>query len=83
MKHKLKIWPEDYLKITNGERTFYVRKNDNLFQIDDILLLQEYIPDEDQYTGRFVAARITDILTDSESEYTILCINLLKEMVSL
>jgi hypothetical protein len=63
--HELKTWPVFYKDIVNGTKTFEVRKNDRNFQLGDILLLREYDPDAEQYTGAKTERVITYILGDN------------------
>lgn len=62
MTHALKTWPEYYKAVASGEKTFEVRRNDRPFKIGDKLLLQEYDPKKEQYTGRELERSITYIL---------------------
>lgn len=48
--HYLKTWPQYYDRVKKGDKKFELRKNDRDFQTGDRLLLQEYLPDENQYT---------------------------------
>ena len=50
--------------IWNGKKNFEVRKSDRDYQIGSILVLKEYKPKYDTYTGRVVAAKVTYILSD-------------------
>ena len=42
MRHDLKIWPQYYCHVKNGNKTFEVRKNDRGFQPGDTVVLREY-----------------------------------------
>lgn len=64
--HHLKTWPEYFIIVKNGHKTFEVRKRDKDFQLTDAVLLQEWDPITKQYTGQEVAARITYILEEFE-----------------
>ena len=44
MKHELKIWPEFYERVRDGEKTFEVRTNDRNFQCGDFVVLKEWDP---------------------------------------
>lgn len=46
MKHELKIWPQYYQAVADGSKTFEVRKNDRGFQKGDIVILNEFNPNE-------------------------------------
>lgn len=60
--HELKTCPDFYAKIVSGEKTFEYRKNDRNFQVGDILILREYIPVSNTYTGKSTACQVTYIL---------------------
>ncbi|AKG88281.1 DUF3850 domain-containing protein [Listeria monocytogenes] len=48
--HELKIAPEYFEAVTEGRKTFEIRKNDRNFEVGDTLVLQEF--DNGEYTGR-------------------------------
>jgi hypothetical protein len=52
MIHRLKTWPLYFKEILDGNKTFDIRKNDRGFKTGDWLLLEEYNPSTDTYTGR-------------------------------
>lgn len=58
-RHDLKTWPQYFQAIIDGFKTFEIRKDDRGFQVGDELLLREYKPDKQQYTGRQVLVSIT------------------------
>lgn len=60
-EHKLKTWPEYFEKVLSGEKTFEFRKNDRGFQVGDILILEEYSPTLQEYTGRKLKVLVTYI----------------------
>lgn len=51
MIHNLKTWPRYYQRMIAKEKGFEVRKNDRDFQTGDQLILQEFDPVENKYTG--------------------------------
>ena len=51
MTHTLKIWPEYYAAVRDGRKTFEVRRNDRDYRPGDVLVLQEWNPQTEQYTG--------------------------------
>jgi hypothetical protein len=62
MTHALKIWPQFYQEVEDGNKTFEVRKNDRDFKTGDVLLLQEWDPVTEKYTGNECYKVITYIL---------------------
>jgi hypothetical protein len=62
MRHQLKTWPEYFQAVWNEEKTFEVRKNDRNFQVGDALVLQEYDPATESYTGSGMVKTVTYIL---------------------
>lgn len=62
MTHALKTEPIFFKAITEGIKTFDVRKNDRTFKMGDRLLLQEYHPEAEKYTGQEWNGEITYIL---------------------
>lgn len=58
-EHELKTWPEYFIPISRGLKNFEIRYNDRNFQVGDILILQEYEPDSEEYTGREITAFVT------------------------
>lgn len=65
--HHLKCWPEYFDAVYHNIKSFEVRRNDRNYQVGDILVLQEYDPDVDEYTGRETRLRATYILRNYES----------------
>jgi hypothetical protein len=46
MRHELKIWPQYFRPVADGDKTFEVRKNDRGFQKGDVVMLREWDPAE-------------------------------------
>ena len=44
MKHELKTWPNEFQAIWDGKKAFEVRPNDRNYQVQDSLLLREWVP---------------------------------------
>lgn len=63
MTHNLKILPHFYRAVSEGRKTFEVRKNDRRFTCGDLVLLREYEP-KGGYTGRVWFGVITYVLND-------------------
>lgn len=51
MTHCLKTWPNYYNLVKSGVKTFEIRKFDRPFITGDKLILQEWNPDSEEYTG--------------------------------
>lgn len=60
--HELKVWPVFFEPLNNGEKKFEYRQDDRGFQVGDRLVLQEWDPVTEEYTGRKVSAIVTYIL---------------------
>lgn len=67
-KHQLKIQPEYFLEVCKRIKTFEIRKNDRDFKVGDVLLLKEYNPNTESYTGRVVERRITYITNFAQQD---------------
>lgn len=65
MTHALKTWPEYFKAIESGEKTFELRKDDRPFKVGDTILLQEYSPESESYTGKEQSMTIGYILRDA------------------
>ncbi|MBX0291433.1 DUF3850 domain-containing protein [Hymenobacter sp. HSC-4F20] len=61
-QHELKVWPACFAAVLTGSKTFDVRFNDRNFQIGDALLLREYEPESEQYSGRTTARWVSYLL---------------------
>ncbi|WP_082116271.1 ASCH/PUA domain-containing protein [Hymenobacter terrenus] len=60
--HELKIWPECFAAVKAGSKPFDVRENDQGFQVGDMLLLREFEPESEQYTGRTLTRWVSYVL---------------------
>lgn len=60
--HQLKSWPEMYEPVLKGVKTFELRRNDRDFQTGDHIVLREFEPQSNAYTGREITKRITYVL---------------------
>jgi hypothetical protein len=61
-EHELKCWPEFFVPISHRLKTFEIRKNDRDFQVGDILILEEWDPEDEDYTGRTITAFVPYIM---------------------
>jgi len=60
--HNLKTFPEYYISVKNGVKKFEIRKNDREFKVGDFLNLEEYNPENEEYTGNVVRTVVDYIL---------------------
>lgn len=60
--HQLKTWPKHFRAIRSGHKTLELRRNDRDFQVDDTLLLREWDPIGETYTGNEHEVRVTHVL---------------------
>jgi len=68
MKHELKIWPEYYDAVADWSKPFEYRTTDRPFSVGDTLILRDYDPATQDYTGRPALVReISYILTGGEA----------------
>ena len=66
MIHELKTHPQYFSMVFAGTKKFEVRKNDRNYKLGDEILLKEFIPNEDKYTGRILHRRIAYILNGGQ-----------------
>jgi len=59
--HVLKTWPDMYREIEAGEKLHDFRRNDRSFRRGQHLLLREFDPDTQHYSGRVAVVRIGSI----------------------
>ena len=64
--HELKTWPSFFNSVMNGIKPFEVRKFDRPFKIGDVLLLREYNPNTESYTGAVCTRQISYILSGGQ-----------------
>lgn len=62
--HELKCWPAEFDALDNETKMFEFRRDDRGFQCGDLLLLREWSPGLQKYTGRELYRVITYILRD-------------------
>jgi len=55
--HKLKTLPQYFEEVAANRKPWELRKNDRNFKVHDILILQEYIPEEG-YTNRELRVKV-------------------------
>lgn len=58
--HKIKSWPRLFQATLEGSKKHDLRKaSDRDYQVGDTVILQEYIPETETYTGRELKTKIT------------------------
>lgn len=80
--HKLKTHPKYFQAVKKGIKTFECRYNDRNFKDTDTLILQEFNPDTQEYTGDELIADVLYILSDFiglKDGFVILAIQLRKD----
>jgi len=68
MVHELKTWSSYFNLVQSGEKPFELRLNDRGFLAGHELLLREYNPHTQTYTGQTLRRKITYVLQNSEAE---------------
>lgn len=79
--HNLKTWTPYFKDIKNGIKQFEVRKNDRDFEVGDTLILEDFNPITEKYTGNWIPELITYKLDDIrfvKEGYVILGIKVIK-----
>jgi hypothetical protein len=78
-EHNLKTVQPFFNEVLNGSKTFEVRKNDRGgFAVGDSLILEEYVPMGEGYTGQAIIREVTYVLDSPEyckPGYVVLGIN--------
>lgn len=60
--HDLKTWPLYYRAVRDGTKTFELRRNDREYRVGDLLILKEWEPEGEFYTGYVTVAVVTCIV---------------------
>lgn len=58
-EHELKCWPEPFGQLASGIKTAEFRLDDRGFRAGDSLLLREWSPFSEKYSGRCLYALVT------------------------
>ena len=61
MNIEKKIWPKYFERILNGEKTFELRLADFNIDVGDNLILRDYNPEKEKYTGRFMIRKVLNV----------------------
>ena len=62
----LKIFPSYFRDVLGGDKTFEIRKNDRDYEVGDLLVLHEYDPDSEAYTGETLAVTVKYVFSDEK-----------------
>jgi hypothetical protein len=60
--HELKIWPEHFRAVLSGRKAFELRKDDRGYEEGNLLVLREWEPATQDYTGRQVERKVVHVL---------------------
>lgn len=66
MQHELKTWSESFQSMARGEKKHEIRDADRPFAVGDTLLLREYDPATERYTGNVAEYRVTYVTPGGE-----------------
>lgn len=66
MRHEKKCWPEFFQRVLDGTKTFEIRLADWECHAGDELLLKEWDPSAERYTGREVVKTIAHVFRTKE-----------------
>ena len=64
--HHVKSWPQYFVRIKEGQRTHDLRRNDRDFQVGDTMVLAEFDPQAQNYTGQTCEVEITSMTSMSQ-----------------
>lgn len=62
--HTLKVWPDHYKALATGQKSFELRRDDRGYREGDYLLLCEFDPESQAFTGASLSRKVTNILRD-------------------
>lgn len=60
--HELKTYPQYFAQVAAGIKPFDLRKDDRPYAVDDLLILREYDPEAEIYTGYVICAVVISLL---------------------
>ena len=65
--HELKTVQPHFEHVRSGAKRAEIRRDDRGFAVSDVLVLKEYDPATDSYSGREVEVRVTHVLAGYEA----------------
>ena len=69
MKIEKKVWPEFFEKILSNEKNFELRLADFECRPGDLLVLREWDPKTENYTGRIIEKKVTYVLKTKDVKF--------------
>ncbi|HOZ56179.1 MAG: hypothetical protein BWY51_00176 [Parcubacteria group bacterium ADurb.Bin316] len=69
MKIEKKIWPEYFQAVADGKKKFELRLADFDVQEGDILLLREWDPQNESYTGREMEREVSFVIKTKDLNF--------------
>ncbi len=69
MRIEKKVWPKFFEKILIGEKKFELRLADFECKPSDTLVLREWNPDTQTYTGRIIEKKVTYVLKTKDQPF--------------
>ena len=69
MKIEKKVWLEYFQKILDGSKTFELRLADFECNPGDVLVLKEYNPKTNEYTGRVLEKAVTFVFKTKDQKF--------------
>lgn len=64
--HELKTTQPHFERVRSGAKRAEIRRDDRGFAVGDVLVLREYDPATDSYSGRTVEVHVTHVLAGFE-----------------
>lgn len=64
--HDLKCWPSQFELITSNQKRHEFRKDDRGYEVDDWLILREWQPNDEQFTGNVALVSVECITNAGE-----------------
>jgi hypothetical protein len=64
-----KVWPEYFQRILDGDKKFELRLADWQCNKGDILVLKEWNPKTEKYTGRTIEKKVTMVIKTKELDF--------------
>lgn len=62
MRHYLKTWTQYFDRVLLRDKNFEVRRNNRDYQRGDVIVLQDFDPESQQYSGREIVAEVSYVL---------------------